>query len=1676
MDEGSDFYSQSNLLVNTSSLIHPDHHNNEIQMIQLGLRSVGNSCALNSIIQVLVHLTVFKHYIFYLKKSKVSNTPVALALQQLFAHLHMNKGPPPSVNKLISEMGIPIERMAKLNHPIQYLHRIINCFNNDDIFIRNTFIGQIAKENNNAQFLSLSIDIRSSDSLESLLAKNLENKHFDFLPPVLFINLKRSYKGKINHKSLSFSHFLNLTGYLADHHDSIYELFAVIVRCGNGVNGRFYVYIQDMKLQKWLLFDDSKVHEVPQKLAIETNFGSTSKNFSADTLVYIDSSMKELVFEPDDDLIIPNWILDNIYKDDYILNQSENFEKSFKINVVQVEDLDRYATDESNIKFISDLFITTNSLMTVKELYSKMASLLKTKYDRLTIWAIIHSVPCFKITHNYDNQTLNNVIGSLDQVKFFVEDSSVNSDNEKLDSSDYEDRRLNFSNQHPKFIDESDSILVFLYLYDYSDSEPLQFVATVSILFDENIESLFSVARSHFDLPNNLEMIAYQIFGSKCMKIENTQENISGMNLDNGAIIVVQPSPAFYKNSACSRPKKPKSTHGIFTYYPDFVLNIPHEFESYFEFRNNPCIVLARYKTQRKMIQFPKDITFDEFQSFLLKALNINNYDFNKDEILYYSKNSTKPLVFIPSSKVGRQFDMYKDRLSQISLIIEPRERLDEFDNKVRLRMKFIFPQSKNGVTGFFNENWSMFELVSSLRESHRDFIKYFIVPHDSNKNIVPEQTLLKDVKNPIYFIMKMINNKPIKIIFIQNEQILKEYEIKISETDTLADLKKRIDLSQLSSTIFYTVDKNIENHKNEIQDDVLMKTFYETSTPVYLEATKQNDKICFIEPESDPNTVIFNAKYLSMQISQSKNESYFKKELENVIFQKIIRNEGNDDLSDELNGEFNIDDHNDFEEGESGEYGTKTKKGKTLKLIENSKIIELNEEEEEEEEEYNESQTHKYKTINKNSEYNESSWTLTHLMIVDQINFNDNQYCELQSIDQEMRLNLKTYQRFNRIYGKNHKPDVYQRSFLRSYHRENQLNELKDDEKLDEKPIPKPHKKYKRINKEFRHLTSDISPKNFDVKPNDLKSNSHAEFFDGNIEKMDHNDQSLTVSNSSNNSADIKKEKHCEMANTTINNDDREKKSNDIVNDNHENKNRDRNKNRDEQFSTISNENPNNDIFKTMENELINVKNKKDESTLKNEENNPIMRQNQEKLIQEENLSELNSQNFTKSQTESDFVDDDRSEDVEDHKSLNRHNLNNNDQNGGYKESELYENLSQKIDFTEDSKDWNNDFESYDDYEFDEFSTKRRKKKHNVDDDEFHMVPSHRKKSKHSKISDHSNNDDDLISQATTTKKGRKMKRKISRNDDEYKIGSNLLPKKKKKKKALSPATSSPNIINYNITMNHQTDSIIKSENLQSPHFQNLNSSSSVNMNQSIDTMFNHATNQNQIITENIAHISNMNSSNNIQNITPFDQFNFQNINNNNSNKMNPNITNNILMNNTNGGIIKNIHNMNNITNSGSNAFDCNNVNIAVSESNATIIKNVAEKKPILKNVRSCSNQHSHTNISNELKPINSIQNTEQQFTNNSTSERGSHLAFPSLSFNQNEVPSFLDNNNVNDQQQHLQFNPNQSQHINLIHQSHNMQHDMHVNQHQQQQQQTAPFVKNSIGPILLPPLNRPK
>ena len=345
-----------------------------------GLQNQGATCYMNSMLQALYHLPIFRQAIYKLDYSNASDEKnIPLNMQKLFAEMELNpSNRPVSTKALTTSFGWTQDETWRQHDAQEFLRVIIDNLETKmktckelENFIPSLFQGEYKSfvkclnvdysSSVNQTFYDISLNVHGISSVQESLKKYIEVEKLNDLyetekygkqeavmgieflkfPPVLHLHLRRfeydsitNSMKKINSK-FEFPPYLNLSKFKKncadDEEEDIYELFGVLVHRGSSYYGHYYAYLRPTKENTWYCFNDSSVIQVKPNQVFEDNFGGTdnfnfTKTHSAYMLIYIKRSEIPKYYDIDTINDIPE------ATKHYILNEESEVENSASEN------------------------------------------------------------------------------------------------------------------------------------------------------------------------------------------------------------------------------------------------------------------------------------------------------------------------------------------------------------------------------------------------------------------------------------------------------------------------------------------------------------------------------------------------------------------------------------------------------------------------------------------------------------------------------------------------------------------------------------------------------------------------------------------------------------------------------------------------------------------------------------------------------------------------------------------------------------------------------------------------------------------------------------------------------------------------------------------------------------------------------------------------------------------------------------------------------------------------------------------------------------------------------------------------------------------------------------------------------------------------------------------------
>lgn len=271
--------------------------NNNKNILNHGLKNIGNSCYMNSFIQILLHCPFFIEYLekeissqnnyslakYLVKLSKEKDTEYIKRIREIMEFYYNDF----KINQQCDSQKFGIKLIEKIIRDIKgenesiFSEKLdINKYIKEEISLEKLFV-LIVKGNKfyptfKNQMFSLELDIQLSFSynnnykykLENLLAEKYESMKIQKLPKILIFTIERAILGKkYNKNELEYPKELNMQKFSNKDKriEYKYKIFAINKKYGEDRNdGHYFSYIKINNI--WYLFDDLNVKkEKPKK-------------------------------------------------------------------------------------------------------------------------------------------------------------------------------------------------------------------------------------------------------------------------------------------------------------------------------------------------------------------------------------------------------------------------------------------------------------------------------------------------------------------------------------------------------------------------------------------------------------------------------------------------------------------------------------------------------------------------------------------------------------------------------------------------------------------------------------------------------------------------------------------------------------------------------------------------------------------------------------------------------------------------------------------------------------------------------------------------------------------------------------------------------------------------------------------------------------------------------------------------------------------------------------------------------------------------------------------------------------------------------------------------------------------------------------------------------------------
>lgn len=717
-----------------------------------GLYNQGATCYINSAIQSLFHIPLFRKTIFDIPTAneKDQQHSVPLNLQCLFYNLQNGKSTCTTkmlttsfgweknevfhqqdieefFKMLLTKLDDIMKKIPEMKDKIGYI------FEGKTIQLIKDKSSKLLSENKEV-FLNLSVDVKRTleDSLKKLTK---EETIFDYvtdaskipqqvtyetrlynLPKVLFIHIKR-YKfnpatgnaEKID-SEMKYSEDLDLKPFMYEESPkqcTKYKLFGVIVHSGIASAGHYYIYCKPELKNDWYEFNDASVRSVSSKSAIESNFGgyedylsssySWKKEYSAFMLVYIRADSIDEVFQSIDVSKIPPNIIEyanDVNKKELKRTKSDPVcQISFNIYNEKCvwENCKKGITSFINNKYCINASVDKRS--TAEDLYNEVSKQIKISIDCIRL---------FQISQN--GQSFSKVIKPTDKLSLIHNQNlfaQIKDENEKLEL-------------------DLDSRIYFMILYTPACGKPFIYIQMKKYKTPTGYDKIIDDAASLFS-KSLKKKIPSENTSLYLIKNHNLKEQSYFLKCyeDNGTIMIFQvidpkinigldvrselkenlKIKRYFKNI---RANDDSERSEVFRYLDYMENKLPKTADKYFELRNNTrkskVFDYSDLTHCKGEIEFPKNVKKDELTQFIKLALSLDFNDktstmllFGRDENL----NVPKSKPFNSKSSYSSTIDL-SEKLNNIYYFIAPKNSADDYRSETR-----VIQLSKDAFTVF---------------------------------------------------------------------------------------------------------------------------------------------------------------------------------------------------------------------------------------------------------------------------------------------------------------------------------------------------------------------------------------------------------------------------------------------------------------------------------------------------------------------------------------------------------------------------------------------------------------------------------------------------------------------------------------------------------------------------------------------------------------------------------------------------------------------------------------------------------------------------------------------------------------------------------------------------------------------------------------------------------------
>jgi ubiquitin C-terminal hydrolase len=689
-----------------------------------GIRNLGATCYMNSILQALYHLPAFRKIIFQMP-SLDSTSPtesIVFNLQRLFGL--MQTGTEPVSTEMLTRsfgwddlalesqqdiqefMRLVIENLEKKLKGTAQENAIADLFKGS----YRSFVRCVAVDFESTReeaFYDLSLVVKGCSCLQESILKFLEierlegvnqyktenfgpqdaimGSEFVQLPVVLHLHLRRfeydQRKGRMAKimSKYEFPETIDMGPFLpakkADV-NMVYDLFGVLVHAGDGREGHFYAFLRTSPSEAWFEFNDSNVSVSNLDAAVYRNFGggrdSKSGHFSAYMLIYMRHSELSNLFCEIPHSLIPPITLD------------------FPTEECEDEDIFSLSVYTENMIVPKFLWFGSNAILVAMKQTDTMADL----YRRVG-----KAVDCKQLRLWYCTKSSLNSVLECDQ--------QLSVDTALLSTQIFAE--FVYRPMSPL------SLLIFCMFYSpvATPDQPMHFISSFSVENSEEISTISSRIRELLRIPPATTLSIFSAVSGTEMYEVNEAQSFHEVGISNGSYLIFQ-FPAQSSDCGLEFPAITKvETDLPLCYFDVFPEELPITADVYFRLMRD-CVsaTLLGPLFEETRIVFPQSFDWSHFHLFGSRAVEVP-FDREEELMLVYIGRNTVPVNEIEHRTV-RHIILLD---STVSLMIIPKTR---FDQRLRVVIEISYDgiRVSNTIVKLFSEGSTAGDLISVVRET----------------------------------------------------------------------------------------------------------------------------------------------------------------------------------------------------------------------------------------------------------------------------------------------------------------------------------------------------------------------------------------------------------------------------------------------------------------------------------------------------------------------------------------------------------------------------------------------------------------------------------------------------------------------------------------------------------------------------------------------------------------------------------------------------------------------------------------------------------------------------------------------------------------------------------------------------------------------------------------------